>query len=62
MLEIMVSIEDPFVDEFILNRFSDFFERVAADIKSGDTILCGKYELETCEYLKKQFEKAYIFS
>lgn len=55
---ITVSIKVPkeFVFDYKMDKFKDFFERVACDIKGGT--LCGNYEQETAEMLKKAFEES----
>ena len=55
---ITVSIKVPkeFVFDYKTDKFKDFFERVACDIKDGT--LCGNYEQETVEMLKKAFEES----
>ena len=63
-MKVILEIPTAFVEEFNVNRFSETFERVQADIKSyreeqrGYYGFSGNYEDETIEMLKKAFEKA----
>ena len=61
-MKVILEIPIEFISEFNLNRFSETFERIQADIKSyrheRGYFLSGKFEDETIEMLKKAFEKA----
>lgn len=61
MVEIRLCIDDSFENDFIEDRFKDFFDRVIADIKASHFEgLCGNYELETASFLREAFEKSWF--
>ena len=59
-MKVTIELPEALEEDFRNNQLSDFFGRVAADIKGniGDGNLCGRYELETAEILSKAFENA----
>jgi hypothetical protein len=64
MEKIILNIPDNEFGVDIQNKFQDFFGRVKAEIetrvKSGDTLVCGAYEIETAEMFLKAFEQMEI--
>lgn len=64
MAKIVLNIPDNEFGVDIQNKFQDFFGRVKAEIetrvKSGDTLVCGAYEIETAEMFLKAFEQMEI--
>lgn len=52
-MKITIDIPDEFINDYITDRFKDFFSRVAADIDNDG--LCGNYEKETAEMFLKAF-------
>lgn len=61
MTKIILNIPENEFGVDIQNKFQDFFGRVKAEIeirvKSGDTLVCGAYEIETAEMFLKAFEQ-----
>lgn len=55
-MKIIIDIPDEFINDYITDRFKDFFSRVAADIDNDG--LCGNYERETAEMFLKAFEES----
>ena len=58
-MKITITVADGLFGKDIEDRFQDFFKRVITDISdslnSGNTGLCGWYELETATLLQKAF-------
>lgn len=61
-MKIQIEIPEEFEVDFKIGCFSEFFERISADISYSRTIdkvfLCGKYEKETADMFKKAFAEA----
>lgn len=61
-LKIILEIPQLIKDDYIDDKFNDFFGRVLADMssngKSSDNNLCGRYEKEIAENLQTAFAKA----
>lgn len=55
-MKITIDIPDEFINDYITDKFKDFFSRVAADIDNDG--LCGNYEKETAEMFLKAFEES----
>lgn len=55
-MTITLNIPDEFAEDYTRDKFKEFFERVAADIKDGTC--CGNYEQETCDMLEKAFAES----
>ncbi len=55
-MKITIDIPDEFINDYITDKFKDFFSRVAADIDYNG--LCGSYENETAEMFLKAFEES----
>lgn len=55
-MKITIDIPDEFINDYITDKFKDFFSRVAADIDNDG--LCGNYEKETAEMFLKAFGKS----
>lgn len=53
---IKLEIPKEFENDYKMDRFRDFFNRVMADM----SCVCGNYEKETAEMFLEQFEKAQI--
>ena len=61
-MKIQLEIPAEFEVDYKIGCFSEFFERVSADINYARTIdrvfLCGKYEKETADMFKKAFAES----
>ena len=57
-MKLTIDIPEEFNGDFQKDRFKEFFDRVIADIDMEG--LCGNYEAETAEMLKKSFQNANI--
>jgi len=53
-MKIEIEIPTAFEQDFAVDRFAEFFDRVLADMGC----VCGRYEEETAEMFKKAFQKA----
>lgn len=52
-MKITIEIPIEFENDYLVDRFKEFFERVMADMDSG--VLCGNYEKEIAEMFLKSF-------
>lgn len=52
-MKITIEIPTEFENDYLVDRFKEFFERVMADMDSG--VLCGNYEKEIAEMFLKSF-------
>lgn len=55
-ITVCLKIPKAFIIDYKTDKFKDFFERVICDVEDG--VLCGNYEKETLEMLKKAFEES----
>ena len=55
-MKIIIDIPNEFTGDYIVNKFKDFFSRVATDIDCKG--LCGNYEKEIAEMFIKAFEES----
>lgn len=53
-MEIKINIPNNFTDDYIGDKFKDFFSRVIADIDCKG--MCGRYEKEIAEMFLKAFD------
>lgn len=53
-MKIEIDIPKEFEKDFNEDKFKDFFKRAIADL-DNNSVLCGRYEKETLEMLKKAF-------
>lgn len=58
-MKLVIELQDAFEHHFDFDKFQDSFMRICEDIKGGS--LCGNYEYELAEELKKAFSKAEKF-
>ena len=57
-MKIEIEIPKEFENDYVANRFEDFFRRMLAEIQYGD--LCDEYEYEIAEMLFKAFKSSKI--
>jgi hypothetical protein len=55
-MKIIIDIPNDFTGDYIVDKFKDFFSRVATDIDCKG--LCGNYEKEIAEMFIKAFEES----
>ena len=55
-MRIEIEIPKEFEDDFIFDKFEDFFKRALCDMETG--ALCGKYEKEIAEMFIKAFAES----
>lgn len=55
-MEIKINIPNNFTDDYIADKFKDFFSRVIADIDCKG--MCGRYEKEIAEMFIKAFDES----
>lgn len=55
-MEIKINIPNNFTDDYIGDKFKDFFSRVIADIDCNG--MCGRYEEEIAEMFLKAFDES----
>ena len=58
-MKIVIDIPDIIKNDYIDDKFYDFFNRVIADIKDG--YVCGNYEIETAKELLKSFQNSKLY-
>lgn len=56
-MKVLIDIPEEFVLDYSTDRFAEFFQRCCADM----SVLCGNYELETAEMMKKAFSESRIY-
>lgn len=57
-MRIVIEIPEEFEADYNVNRFSDFFSRVMADIDYNG--ICGNYERETADVLAEAFKNSRV--
>ena len=57
-MKILIDIPEEFEIDYRTDRFSDFFDRVKADM---NFIICGQYESETADILKSAFAESKLY-
>ena len=57
-MKVTIDIPKEYENDFIGDKFKDFFSRVIADINCDG--MCGKYEEEIAEMFLKTFDKAIV--
>lgn len=57
-MQLTIQIPEEFEQDFISDKFEDFFKRVLADMNC----VCGNYEKETAEMFIKAFKEAKLES
>ena len=55
-MKVIIDIPNEFTEDYIADKFKDFFSRVATDIDCKG--LCGNYEKEIAEMFIKAFENS----
>ena len=55
-MKIIIDIPNEFTEDYIVDKFKDFFSRVITDIDCKG--LCGNYEKEIAEMFIKAFENS----
>lgn len=58
-MRIEIEIPKEFEGDYDADRFSDFFSRAMIDIETMQG-MCGKYEIETAEMLRKAFAESKV--
>ena len=53
-MKLLIEIPDEFISDYSNNKFTDFFERVKADMNT----LCGKYEREIANMFIRAFAES----
>lgn len=53
-MKIVIEIPPEFEQDYVSDKFTDFFNRIKADI-NANSIICGNYEKETAEMFIKAF-------
>ena len=63
-MKLTIEIPKEFINDFKENKFEDCFRRLIADtedrLSNRDTLLAGRYEVETCEMLISAFARAEV--
>lgn len=63
-MKLIIEIPKEFINDFNENKFEDCFRRLIADtrdrLSNRDTLLAGRYEVETCEMFISAFANAEI--
>ena len=55
-MKVIIDIPNDFIGDYIVDKFKDFFSRVATDIDYKG--LCGNYEKEIAEMFIKAFKES----
>lgn len=53
-MKIVIEIPPEFEQDYVSNKFTDFFNRIKVDIDTNH-VICGNYEKETAEMFIKAF-------
>lgn len=56
-MKLLIELPKEFEEHFTMDKFQDSFMRICGDIRTGRG-LCGKYECELADELRKAFNKA----
>jgi hypothetical protein len=59
-MKLIIDLPDEFEQHFDFDKFQDSFMRICGDIRT-EGCLCGNYEYELADELKKAFDKAEKF-